>query len=197
MNKKLLVGVAHADEEELAHLLEELSQYSPSSVGLEMPEDFRERAKNGIATAFFYDIAVHYDIETTGTDIHGLEDPEVFDQIQIIGLAKAVCDEHLSREQLEMELAHTINSVNPYMPPEKVKIYEKIAKRFESALEILDEDSSSEAIMQLFHECNAKRDVHLLEKILEEQPDIVIVGDAHACELKDKLPGYKHVTFYS
>lgn len=195
MLPKLLVGVAHRDDEELAALLERFSSYAPSSVALEMPEDYPERESYGIETAFFKDIARHY--AAAGVKVLGLEDPDAFDRGQAIEAAKAVLAGQLTRGQLEYELSDLMRDITPYIPPERFHVLRHFAERDRNALAILDEEATLEGVMELFHDSNRRREAHVLRRILAEQPDIVIIGDAHARELKDELPGYEYVTFYS
>ncbi len=195
MLPKILVGVAHRDDEELAALLERLSSYAPSSVALEMPEDYLERESYGIETSFFKDIARLY--AAAGAGVVGLEDPETFDHAQAIEMAKAILVGQLTREQLESELSDLMRNITPYIPPERFHVLRHFAARDRSALAILDEAPALEDVMDMFCDSNRRREAHVLRRILAEQPDIVIIGDAHARELKDGLPGYKYVTFYA
>lgn len=195
MLPKILVGVAHRDDEELAELIGKLSSYSPSSVALEMPEDYLERESYGIETAFFKDIARHY--AAAGVKVLGLEDPDAFDRGQAIEAAKAVFVGHLTREQLESELSDLMRNITPYIPPERFHVLRHFAERDRNALAILDEGATLEGVMERFYDSNRGREAHVLRRILAEQPDMVIIGDAHARELKDELPCYEYVTFYA
>ncbi len=193
MQQKLLVGVAHRDEKELADLLGKLSSHSPTSVALELPEDYLERERYGIETLFFKDIARLY--AAAGVGVIGLEDPETFDRGQAIEVAKGVLLGRFTREQLESELSGLRGSITPYVPFEQVQVLKHFAERDRDALAILDEAPALEDVMGLFYDSNSRREAHVLRRILEEQPDIVVIGDAHARELKDRLPGYEYVTF--
>lgn len=56
--------------------------------------------------------------------------------------------------------------------------------------------STLEEIMGLQNALNEKREKHMLKKINEHKPDIIVIGDAHAKKLREKLPEYEFKSYY-
>ena len=194
MKEKLLIGVAHKEERELDEVIRWIKEYHPSSVGLELPEDYWERASRGVMTLFFGEIAQY--LKEDGIEIILLENPETWDRCHAIELAKAVREGKIGEEDLRVKYNDLKRMVNPYSPPEMLYSAILFIKRYEMAFDILEKRKSLEEVMELWEECNRERESHMLEKILKEQPDMVIIGGAHAERLKEHLPSYRHVSLY-
>lgn len=195
MKSKVIIGVEHRDEEELNRVMNEINRYSPSKVGIELPEDYLEREMYGIETFFFGNIASY--LRASGVDVIPLENPRLWDYHQAIELAKVVREGRARRENVEKDTAEMKQSINnPYMAPEQIYILNHFIKRNETALEILDKNQTSEEFMKLWEDSIAKRDAYVSAKLQTTKVDMVIVGDGHARKLKDIFPEYEYVKLF-
>ena len=55
---------------------------------------------------------------------------------------------------------------------------------------------SIEEVMELWSDTIIRRDKCMLEKIEKYNPSIIIIGDVHAQNLREKLSEYEYKTFY-
>ncbi|MEM7815938.1 MAG: hypothetical protein QXN71_02350 [Candidatus Aenigmatarchaeota archaeon] len=188
---KILLGVGHKSEQELEKVKGRIDIYIPSIAGIELPEDYMEKEDIGYTIFFFSDITSY--LKDKGTKVIPLEDSATVDYHYAIEVAKAVYEGKITRRQVEIEEAEVRNmKITPYMSPELIRDIEFLVNRYKNILDILNNTKGLEDVMKLWKSSNKKREVHMLEKIKKYMPDLVIIGDGHARELKDNLPEYNY-----
>jgi len=197
MTEKMLWGVAHAIDrpEELKAVMRGILERTPSSVGLELPEDYFDRNPPEYSDPYFFgDIALFS--RDNGIKVVPLEDPELWDTSIAITNAYTVVNGHLRRENLERakeKMKHTVE-----MFPEKRRMVKGFKRQVTKTLQILGKSAypSIEALMAMKNDYDGKRNKYMTQSTLSKQPDIVIIGDAHAQAIKGALPGYVYADVY-
>src|SRR3989344_3369371 len=106
--QRLIIGVAHVAEEELNQVKNFVSKCSPSNVGLELPEDHKQRKEYGISTFFFSDLDDY--LESIKIEVLCLESPVAWNAHHTADIARSVMEGKTKKEDLEMELRR-MNSI--------------------------------------------------------------------------------------
>lgn len=193
MKQKILIGVEHAKEEELKVVVKEIKFYSPSSLGLELSEDYLEKERYGISFFFFSDLASEF---KNTAKIIPLEQSGLYDYCLALGIAKSVREGKLEEERVMAEFKSGEAAINPYVPPEMAAGVLHFITKYKKAIEILDGNKTLEEVLELWRASNEEREKYMLENIRRHRPDTVVMGDAHALKLKGRLPKYKYKAFY-
>jgi hypothetical protein len=207
---KLLIGIVHGsprqplDKKWIKQCESELEGVRLSKpdlkVGLELPEDYLEREKQGMKVLVFSEIAGF--CRKNGIAVFPLNDPDVKRQMHaLIGaknmLKKGVFTETVLREEL-MSLRDSLR----YSPPEMFAEKEYWMDLYQRALAILLElrDTSSDAaiLKQLRNKFDITVDTmdqYAIEIIQRYNLDVIIVGVSHTVRLLSALPDYKRMLF--
>jgi pheromone shutdown protein TraB len=166
---KKIIGVTHESNEELERVKNYLSKLSIKSVALEIPEDYSNRDP----IEYFDDLISFLD----GTKIIPLDKPELYEKHLIISLAKSIKESKTSYERMGklMELFCRFHEIYPI-----------VTKFLENSLQKLE---------LLEREIIKEREKYMMKKIKEHEPDVVIVGNLHALNLKEVLPEYEYMSF--
>ncbi|PIN80161.1 hypothetical protein COV11_04560 [Candidatus Woesearchaeota archaeon CG10_big_fil_rev_8_21_14_0_10_30_7] len=191
---KYLIGVDHANQEELDSLILELDGLKPISAGLELPINYQEQKLMGVIYAFFTPLEEYLASEDVHVSL--LDNDKLKHEYGAVKTAKLSLQGRIPRKDLEQSLfvAKTFLEQNTtYMPPEFTRRFERDAAFYQRVLQILDDRLSIEEIQALINTANKNREQFMLERILQEQPQTVIIGDAHAETLKGELPDYKYL----
>lgn len=189
MKNKVLIGVHHGELKELDWLKKKIEQYSPSKVGIELPEDYLER-KNYDVRSFFFGHAVSY-LTDIGVVVVPLENPELSDYHRAVRIAKTVRKGEGKKERLELALKRLENKDHSFSLLEVKLRDEHVIKIYRTALKILKKAPTLETVIEISEDTRKKREAYMLEKIVDLY--MAIIGDIHAQNLKDCLPEYEYV----
>ncbi|MDP3733618.1 MAG: hypothetical protein Q8R37_00145 [Nanoarchaeota archaeon] len=189
MAKKVLIGVDHIPEN-VERTVQAIYNYAPSSVGLELPEDYEEREKLGLTVSFFDDIVCS--LREDEIKVVYLENPEAIDYFRSVNLAKLIVEGHVSKEEIHCELLYLKKINVAYMSPET--IFELIVqkKRYGEALDLVTHNDLDNIIL-LWEQTNHRREAHMKKNIKSYNPDVIVIGDAHAQEITTALPDYEYI----
>jgi len=194
MEQKILMGVAHRDEEELALVVDKMREYNPRVIGLELPENYAKRELFKVSSFFFSDLAKIARDENR--EVIPLESPELFDYIKSVLIAKGVVQKQINRKELEAKVAEYKYQLKDchYKPPQIIyRPYLRLTI-FQKAIDILNQEQSLEDVLTLWDDNNRRREEYVKKNIDKNQPDLVIIGDGHAKKLREVLPYYKYLT---
>lgn len=194
MEQKILMGVAHRDEEELALVVDKMREYNPRIIGLELPENYVKRELLKVSYFFFNDLAKIARDENR--EVIPLESSELFDYIKSIFIAKRVVQGQINRKKLKAKVAdYTYQLKDCHNKPPEI-IYQPYLRLaiFQKALDILNQERSLEDVLTLWDDGNRQREEYVKKNIDKNQPDLVIIGDEHAKKLREVLPYYKYIT---
>ncbi len=191
MENKIIFGVAHDpnDQKELERVKRKIFRYHPSSLGLELPADYREREEKGIRTFFFSDLAsytISHQIE-----VIALEDPALLDYHLTLEVVKAVREGKVKEEDLHQELQE-LKSNFLFSSPEISAGPKHFKRKYEKAIEILRNNPSLEEVLNSWGESNKNREVYMLDRIRFTLPEMIILGGAHSERLVGKLEEYTY-----
>lgn len=188
MAEKILLGVYH-DQERLPRTLETIAKYNPSSIGLELPEDYELREKLTLSYPFFRDIISF--VKPNDTKIIPLEDSDLSDYFGMVDLAKNIVEGAVDKEKVQKEL-NKLGKINfQYMAPEQSYWPLFLRNQARQALELV-EDCSREEIISYWEQTNRDREAHMLKNIREHNPDMIIIGDRHAQQMTAVLLEYEY-----
>jgi len=185
---KLLMGVAHENQEELEAVIRELNRIPWNTIGLELPDDYKQRRQFGVTTFFFGDLAQH--MEKRDVQVIPLENPEEWDDMQAMEIAKAVRDGRWTEEYLVKEIEQKKSRLNPYAPLELSYLNVYFLTRYEKAYLILKQNPTLDDVLALCMQCYRKREETIVKNIELYHPEIIVIGKGHAQSIKRSLPAY-------
>ncbi len=194
MENKIIFGVAHDpnDQKEIKRAKRKIFRYKPSSLGLELPANYREWEEKGIRTFFFSDLAsyaISHQIEVVA-----LEDPALADYHLTLEVVKVVREGKVNEEDLHQELQE-LKSNFFFSSPEISAGPRRFEKRYARAIEILKNNSSLDEVLKSWDESNKNREVYMLDRIRFTLPKMIILGGAHSERLVGKLEEYTYGGF--
>ena len=198
--KKILFGIRGQHFQDSDRLCEAL-RFSPSSnVGLQLPNDYLNRETNGLANYFFIEIASI--LRTSTQTVIPLEDSKLYDESRGIELAGTINSGLVSRDELRAMYYGAFHDnceieeqsrTGIATVPETVFSTAVFLHRYAVAWDLVWRNTSLDELVKKLRESNACQEAHMLSRIEGEQPDILVVEDAHAIQLKDRLPQYAYV----
>ncbi len=183
--KRFLFGVQHKDINEINIILYRLESIKPKHIGLELPIDYPERFKMGIKDNFFSKI-----YEQFNGKVITLESPTLYNKQQELDLVKHIKDEKIRLESIIEEYDSYKNINLTYKPPEVVRLYEFFLTRYKNVLNLMKLDQN--IIQQKWCQNNVERENFMIKQILKYKPKTIIIGNAHALALKDRLNRYQY-----
>lgn len=186
---KLLIGVAHADEYAELNKVKSLVG-SPLIAGLELPEDYQEKEELGV-TVFFFSKLAHY-LRKNNAKIVALEKAELVNCFYAVDGARKVLNGSMAMEDLENRLKLLDTCVNPYAAPKQSYAARLRAQRYWNIVRVLDAVHSLDEVLMIWNELNTRREEYMIKKIQQYQPDMVVVGYAHAHKLAGILKDYNY-----
>ncbi|MBI2134070.1 hypothetical protein HYU11_05300 [Candidatus Woesearchaeota archaeon] len=215
---KLLIGVGHGNGDELetkselnwvcnqikdsflsgrlGWLFSKIYSSSPGNVGLELPKGYEQR-KNFFEIMFFGDlekILLGWKIGSVY-----LDDQSLLDRVGGLEYARKVREGTLEEELLRTVFENTASSAYldiERLPPENKDIPARSklqTPKLGYAVKLLDENIPLEEMMRMIEEVHVMRSEHQLKRIVETGCQLVVLGDYHACQIKDRLPDYKYI----
>lgn len=198
MLEKTLFGVSHDSKEELSKILNKIKKYSIKLCGLELPKSYLKDKEHGREIKFFEDIDLY--LRGRGVKIIYLENTSLFNYIYSIALVKNELIDNTKdidnfRKKIKYEVEFFESRIDKYKPPEELYFLKYYYKLYKRALKIINNNSPLERIMQLWRAFNEKRELKMLKEIKIHNPDLVIIGDAHARKLKESLLDYKYISY--
>ena len=193
MDKRVLLGVAHREDEKgFTTVTNRVGLYLPKSVGLELPEDYLESEKYGFGSYFFGRIATY--LRNSGVGVVPLEDSGLLHYHWAIQLAGDVTSRRLTKIGLESQLRAFEKRADNQLTQDEAYNLRLYTQRYRTALQILEHAQTSEQIAQERQAVIDRRENHVLGRIRVTSPDMVIIGNAHAKNLKPSLPEYEYVS---
>lgn len=181
--KKALIGVSHGSKQELIALLRELDKRKPASVGLELREDYETA---GYRVGFFGDLYEY--LKPKVSKILLLDNPKLWNEMKTVEILKAVHEGILSLAQLEYKLAEVMRRVEDgFADPEELAPLIPQVERAERALDLNRELPTKDMVLQRWQELNAQRSDYFVRRILQDVPELVVVGVGHARQMASKL----------
>lgn len=197
MDRRLLIGVTHfyerQDVENVLSCLRENEQ--PLRVGIELPDDYKEREDLRIGFPTFTKL-VHYFIRTIGPTIIPLDETKLSDERfctkAALGIIKNETQKKFYEEKtgLEQHLAGMIG----YAAPESTLTLVHYIKRFRRVAELIEE-TNQDQLQKRFDDLVKASDKVMIERIIKHDPEIVVVGGAHARNIITSLPRYRYLQF--
>lgn len=194
-NVRLLIGVSHDpafESVERAWVIDRITESGGKSVGLEIPTDFRNRRMFDLRTDFFD--TLEENLGSAGFRTTGLEDPAAWDEAQCIEVAKYALNglEHRMRIRMDIETFRERQHSRYLDPIDRVgNAY--MREQCENALKLLDENPTAEAIFEVWQRNLKRREGFVLERIRAESPHVIVVGDWHARNFAEVLPGCSYL----
>ncbi len=187
---KVLLGLPHVDESDFRFGQRKIEEYRPQSVGIELPADYDRREAIGVTNKPFSDLANY--LKSRGVKVIYLEDTKLWDYNQALREAKEVALGLKTKAQVEKELADTRRKIKEdEQKGNPVDDLRHLESKYRSALDILDKNPTKKQIEQMWKDCMAEREKHVLGSVRRDSPDMVIVGSAHVANLETSLPEYK------
>ncbi len=196
---KQLWGIRHT-EDTLQKIIWRINQESLLNIGLEIS---KESLEEEAVTNYFKEIS--RDLMNCGIKVIPLDPYEFEEESFAIYLAMDIIKGEgewgkSGKESLigvidKMRFFIKMND-NYFIPQEMIQEiagYSYLLRRYEQALNILEKNYSLETLTKMEKKINEKRDQHMLEIIIQEKPELVIVGQGHAVKLKEKLLDYEYV----
>ncbi len=196
--RKIIIGVAHECRDELKWLRRKVGQHDVRSAALEVPDDFSRREALGIGNFFS---SLSDSLMESGVRIIPLETAESWDFTHVLFGVKAVVKGKISRKDMQECLMEFQVREAEYMGPAPelnrlAKKYRHFISIYEEMLAVLDNKDCASLFVNDFivKRCAyLNRDRRMLSRINENEPDAVIVGDAHAQRLRFELRGFDYL----
>jgi hypothetical protein len=197
----LLLGVEHSlsveeASDELLLVNRFLTEWRPTKLGLELPQDHAYRHSLGI-TNFFYELHKRHEA-LGGQSTIPLDDSEGLDRWYQTQIAKSLlATEADPIGQLETAISSLRQYLDlpssPWAPPEfgRMRAWAKHQTTiFQGARELLMAGPTAEELSDRWWKCSYQRTDYMLGQIENQHPEVVIVGDGHAGLLAPKLSSY-------
>ena len=194
MVNQVLISVMHRDEDQEFNSLKSLlDQYHPSTVGLELPDNYLELSNHGV-TIYFFSKAEKY-LTDNGLQVIPLDSQDCWEELTPVLIAKSVLEGKQTLEGLRKEIDLAFKKrKDAYTSPEACYCYSRFYNQGKKALELLKAGLDTATLQGLWRKCMDNRNEVMLERILQHNPDCVILGDGHVQELTDRLNGYKIIS---
>lgn len=190
---RILLGVRHSeDEKRFTTVTNTVGLYLPKRAGLELPEDYLEDERNGFGAYFFGRLATY--LRTSGVDVVPLEDRELFYHYWAVQLAEDVTSRRLTKMGLESQLRAFERRTGDKLTPNRAYNLRLYTQRYRTALQILEHAQTPEQMAQKRQAAIDRRERHVLGTIKATHPDMVIIGDAHAKNMRPRLAEYEYVS---
>ncbi|MBI4440574.1 hypothetical protein HY639_00250 [Candidatus Woesearchaeota archaeon] len=181
----LLIGVAHIDRQELQAVKSLMPEQG--TVGLELPEDYKQKAYLGITT-FFSELASY--LECRDQPIVTLDNALLLDRGYALGGARNVLAGKLTPQFIDYKIRDLEHLATGYGAPEVVASASFQLYRFRAIRDVLLSGRNLEQINREWEDINAQRDAYMLKRIRALRPPVIIMGHAHAAKLEALLPEY-------
>ncbi len=192
--KKSLIAVMHRDAKEMRDLIAELDRRKPRSVGLELREDYRTSFTK---VDYFGDI--YHDLRAKGVDTVLLEKPELWEEFKAMGISRAMREGRLKLERVQAHLAlvgSRLAQIGLYGAPEACVPLSGQKRSLERSLEMNTEYPTMEQLIARMKQLASLRSHYSAQRVSETEPDIAVVGLAHAVEMIETLKEhYELITF--
>lgn len=111
-------------------------------------------------------------------------------------MALCIVEGRIERKDLEEQLAQwrllrLKAETNPYAAPELIPLCNYQIKKYEDILKLLE--NPPEKVKEMWEECTKRVNENMLKNIRKYKPDIVVIGDGHASEIRKSLREYQYV----
>jgi len=185
-----IFGVSHASDD-ISEVVEALNGRRVFKAALELPGDFRDREGNP-HWLFFTPLERHF--ARSGTQVIPIDDPalrmpgSLHLAMHVVRGDIAVAAIHEGIEVLERRLDDM-----EYQPPDATMETRRVLREHMDALDVL----AAGDVSARWTRANRLREIHMLKEILRTDPDVVVVGAAHARELAKTLRGYDYTQLSS
>jgi 2-succinyl-5-enolpyruvyl-6-hydroxy-3-cyclohexene-1-carboxylate synthase len=192
MSTKTLVGVLHDDEdkEEMQQVIDLIDDKNPATIGLEI---INEDSRTNQCPPYFDEI--HDYTQSKGIKPVPLEHQLAYEKFLAIDTVVRVVEGNVTRKYLEYFLKYTTTKLKQRvaLKSSEIRALEQNKRRINRALKMLDKCPSQEEVIQMYATVMAEREKHMLSRIQRHQPDLVIIGVAHAEAIRDRLPEYEYI----
>ena len=184
MTRGLLLGVNHYKQDTLEEVIRTIETLHPLNVGLELPQDYKDRAEIGIVDGFFHEIATR--LQKQSIQVVPLDDDGLHDFSQSVDLAMNVVKNNIQRNDIERSLSELV--IGPYSSPERAQVFDHFRTIYGDALKVLDQfNYSRDAINALRESTARKRESNMKSIITATRPEVNAVGDGHARRMRYRL----------
>lgn len=189
MVKKVLIGVYH-NQENIERTIQAIHNYNPSSVGLEIPEDYEQKEICNIGFFFFDDIINA--LRKQSVKIIPLEDSRLRDYFNVVDLTKNIMEGNVNQNEVQEELSFLEKINYNYMPPEQSLLPLLLRSRYKQALKLMNTYNLKEVI-SLWNDSNYQRELQMKKNIHGYNPDVNVIGEGHTRLLIKDLPEYEYI----
>ncbi len=194
---KYLIGVSYTQKENLEKLCSLLGRLEFNTAGIQLPADYKLKRTCAVTTYFFDELETY--LAQRGVDVIPLEDQSEACVRQGLILAMNTREQGGSVEELKIKAmiyaAETYK--NRGSAPECMAGSLYFAQINTIAAEILAKNPKLEDVLGLFKQSNEKIQGHMLRKIQQTSPDVVLVTTMNAIEMIRSLPDYTCLLHYT
>jgi len=189
MVDKLLCGVPHESDLGILVLINMLSPKNYTSVGLEVTSNYEADKASGCNGYFF---TLGAELEALGKRIVPLDDSAMRDEAMVLGYLLQIMKRVPERSVINeiKALKRKWASQRPKEIPQTREYYDKFYYHDLSAW--FKKYKDKQTISNRFRDLNTVRESVFLERIRAHTIDVVIVGEAHAAQLRPSLPDYSY-----
>lgn len=200
MDRRLLIGVTHVyEKQEIKNVKSCLREDDhPLSVGLELPDDYKERRKLGIRFATFTALE-NYFTNQFGSTIIPLDTPTLADERYCIGTALEIVTFKTQKKFYKEKtgLEQQLTDMSAFSAPERTLTLEHYLKRYRRVAELIESGKNRAYFQKEFNDLIKASDKIMIKRIVKDDPEIVIIGGGHARNIMTSLPRYRYLQFAS
>ncbi len=186
IGKKLLVGLAHLDRDEIHRNVEKvIDETKPRKVGLEVPRDFN----NGMSI-YFFDKVENYCIQK-GIKIFPLVEQTAYEELNSIFTAINLIEKRLDADKskakyLELKRDLDYHSNNSRTFPGTILTLISSIKSIEGAFDMVN-NYSSEQIQERWTRDLRRYEQSMVDSIKRSKPDVSFMGRFHLHPVNTEL----------